>query len=226
VVTAGTVLVLSGPDDETADSKDTIGHTSPSRGRYGAYLTEIRWLVQRRAGAIRGNLSRDRDGDRDGNVGCGRAGQFFSFEDAELDPDMVLLSKSIGGLGLPMSLLLLKPEIDQWKPGEHNGTFRGNNHAFVTATASLEQYWQNPAFAESERAKGDHLGFRLQALVERFSPHLVDVRGRGMMRGVRCAEEPRYCRGPCGSEAPCIREPYGNQGVPRNVRDFPRCGSA
>ncbi|QKS46622.1 diaminobutyrate--2-oxoglutarate transaminase [Paenibacillus cellulosilyticus] len=71
-------------------------------------------------------------------VGCGRTGTFFSFERAGIVPDMVTLSKSISGYGLPMSLLLLKPELDQWKPGEHNGTFRGNQMAFVTAMAALE----------------------------------------------------------------------------------------
>ncbi|MXO80391.1 aminotransferase class III-fold pyridoxal phosphate-dependent enzyme, partial [Paenibacillus sp. OT2-17] len=71
-------------------------------------------------------------------VGCGRVGSFFSFERAGIVPDMVVLSKSISGYGLPMSLLLLKPELDIWSPGEHNGTFRGNQLAFVGAKAALE----------------------------------------------------------------------------------------
>ena len=71
-------------------------------------------------------------------VGCGRSGAFFSFEKAGIHPDMVALSKSIGGYGLPMALLLFKPELDIWKPGEHNGTFRGNQMAFIAAKAALE----------------------------------------------------------------------------------------
>ena len=70
-------------------------------------------------------------------VGCGRTGPFFSFEDAGIVPDVVLLSKSIGGYGLPLSLVLYKPELDIWEPGEHNGTFRGNQLAFVGGTAAL-----------------------------------------------------------------------------------------
>lgn len=66
-------------------------------------------------------------------VGCGRAGEFFSFERAGIEPDLVTLSKSISGYGLPMSILPLKPELDLWTPGEHNGTFRGNQLAFVVA---------------------------------------------------------------------------------------------
>jgi diaminobutyrate-2-oxoglutarate transaminase len=124
-------------------------------------------------------------------AGCGRTGTFFSFEQAGLQPDIVTLSKSLSGFGLPMSVVLIKPQLDVWKPGEHNGTFRGNNHAFVTATATIEHYWQTPGFAQSVTEKGEHLRKRLQLLVDRFAPALVDVRGRGMMIGVRCADPKR-----------------------------------
>ncbi len=121
-------------------------------------------------------------------AGCGRTGSFFSFETAGLKPDVVALSKSLSGYGLPFSIVLIRPDLDVWQPGEHNGTFRGNNHAFVTATATLEHYWRTPDFAESVLEKGCHLRTRLQALVDRFTPHLIDVRGRGMMIGVRCTD--------------------------------------
>jgi len=124
-------------------------------------------------------------------AGCGRTGTFFSFEPAGIKPDIITLSKSLSGYGLPMAMVVIKKSMDVWKPGEHNGTFRGNNHAFVTATAALEHYWSTPAFAESVRAKGDHIRHRLQMMVDAFSPHLVDVRGRGMMIGVRCADPKR-----------------------------------
>jgi diaminobutyrate-2-oxoglutarate transaminase len=71
-------------------------------------------------------------------VGCGRGGNFFSFERADIVPDMVILSKSISGYGFPMSLLLMEPEYDIFAPAEHNGTFRGNQLAFVGAKAALE----------------------------------------------------------------------------------------
>jgi diaminobutyrate-2-oxoglutarate transaminase len=121
-------------------------------------------------------------------AGCGRTGTFFSFEPAGLKPDIVTLSKSLSGYGLPFSVVLIRPDLDVWQPGEHNGTFRGNNHAFVTATATLEHYWRTPNFAESVQAKGHHLSARLQMLVDRFAPDLVEVRGRGMMMGVRCTD--------------------------------------
>jgi diaminobutyrate-2-oxoglutarate transaminase len=124
-------------------------------------------------------------------AGCGRTGTFFSFEPSGIKPDIVTLSKSLSGYGLPLAVALIKPEFDVWKPGEHNGTFRGNNHAFVTATATLEHFWRAPEFAESIVAKGRHLHTRLQALVDMHRPHLVDVPGRGMMLGLRCADPKR-----------------------------------
>lgn len=86
-------------------------------------------------------------------VGCGRTGRFFSFEEAGIVPDIVTLSKSLSGYGLPLALVLIKPELDQWAPGEHNGTFRGHCPAFVTATAAL-QFWQNDALTQAVQKKG------------------------------------------------------------------------
>jgi diaminobutyrate-2-oxoglutarate transaminase len=124
-------------------------------------------------------------------AGCGRTGSFFSFEPAGLNPDIVTLSKSLSGFGLPFSVVLLKRSLDIWKPGEHNGTFRGNNHAFVTATAALTHYWRDGDFARDLQAKANYLGEKLQDLMDRFSPHLVDIKGRGLMCGVRCVDPAR-----------------------------------
>src|SRR5690606_5471516 len=85
-------------------------------------------------------------------IGCGRSGRFFSFEEARVLPDIVTLSKSLSGYGLPFAMLLFRTELDAWSPGEHNGTFRGFNHAFVTATRALE-FWRDDAFAADVRRK-------------------------------------------------------------------------
>ena len=87
-------------------------------------------------------------------VGCGRTGTFFSFEDAGIVPDIVTLSKSLSGYGLPLALVLIKPELDQWAPGEHNGTFRGQNPSFVTATAALN-FWTDNTLEKQVLRKGD-----------------------------------------------------------------------
>ncbi|ESY12741.1 MULTISPECIES: diaminobutyrate--2-oxoglutarate transaminase [unclassified Mesorhizobium] len=119
-------------------------------------------------------------------AGCGRTGSFFSFEFADLSPDIIVLSKSLSGSGLPLSLLLLKPELDVWRPGEHNGTFRGNNLAFVTGTAALRKYWTNEKLSEGVAKTGRILSARLRQVAQR-SPNLnLSVRGRGMILGLDC----------------------------------------
>ncbi|RNA66683.1 diaminobutyrate--2-oxoglutarate transaminase [Alteribacter keqinensis] len=119
----------------------------------------------------------------DVQAGVGRTGTFFSFEKAGIKPDIICLSKSIGGYGLPLALTLIKPEHDQWSPGEHNGTFRGNNHAFVTATESLT-YWEDSAFEESIKEKSGKITAFLNSLVRRFPDLQGEVRGRGFMQGI------------------------------------------
>lgn len=71
-------------------------------------------------------------------AGCYRTGSFFSFENAGIYPDMVTLSKSLSGFGVPMSMVLIKPEFDCWYSGEHSGTFRGNQLGMVGGKAALE----------------------------------------------------------------------------------------
>lgn len=118
-------------------------------------------------------------------AGCGRTGEFFSFEALGITPDIVTLSKSISGYGLPMSLVLLAPELDVWEPGEHNGTFRGNSMAFVTARATLEHFWGNAAFCSSLEGKAQVLHRRLTELVDCFSPtQPCVVKGRGFFKGI------------------------------------------
>jgi len=119
----------------------------------------------------------------DVQMGCGRTGPFFSFEEAGITPDIVTLSKSISGYGLPMALTLFRRDLDVWTPGEHNGTFRGHNPAFITATKALQTYWQDNTFSDETLAKGrlvrDHL--------EKMSADRdgISARGRGMVQGLK-----------------------------------------
>lgn len=112
----------------------------------------------------------------DVQVGCGRTGNFFSFERAGITPDIVTLAKSVGGYGLPLSLLLFKPELDVWKPGEHNGTFRANQLSLVAATTALDYY------------KNDDLMKKVRedcAFIERFfDEEIAPVDRRIVRRGI------------------------------------------
>ena len=116
-------------------------------------------------------------------VGNGRTGKFFSFEEAKITPDMICLSKSIGG-GLPMALLLMRPELDQWQPGEHTGTFRGNNLAFVAATELISNYWSNDDLTNAIKHKSKIIEKSLDALVKKYPDYDIKIRGRGMIWGV------------------------------------------
>lgn len=129
-------------------------------------------------------------------MGCGRTGPFFSFEEAGIVPDIVTLSKSVGGYGLPMSLTLFKPELDIWEPGEHNGTFRGNNPAFVTATAALEAYWADGGddMEAQTRSRGDQVETVLKEIGAEQGPALADHRGRGLAWGLEFTEPTRASR--------------------------------
>jgi diaminobutyrate-2-oxoglutarate transaminase len=123
----------------------------------------------------------------DVQMGCGRTGPFFSFEIAGIQPDIVCISKSISGYGLPMALTLIKPELDVWGPGEHNGTFRGNNPAFVTATAALRKYWSDDQLERSTLAKGERADAVLRELAGSL-PGDLEVKGRGLARGLGFAQ--------------------------------------
>ncbi len=119
-------------------------------------------------------------------AGCGRTGTYFSFEQAGIKPDIVTLSKSLGGYGLPFAVVLFKPELDQWKPGEHNGTFRGNNFAFVTAKAAIDHYWSDDRFSNEIMSKGRYVSERLEHIVEKYGNGNFTTRGRGMFQGINC----------------------------------------
>jgi diaminobutyrate-2-oxoglutarate transaminase len=120
-------------------------------------------------------------------IGIGRSGRFFSFEDAGIVPDMVTLSKSLSGYGFPMSLLLIRPEFDVWKPAMHTGTFRGNTIAFVGAASALEHYWTDATFPDSISHRSAIVADRLAAIVARY-PGAFTTRGRGLLQGLDGAD--------------------------------------
>ena len=119
----------------------------------------------------------------DVQMGCGRTGPFFSFEEAEIVPDIVCLSKSLSGYGLPMAITLLRRELDVWDPGEHNGTFRGFNPAFVTATAALD-FWLENDLEQQTLAKGAQVEHALKQIAADHGDAGTEIRGRGLARGI------------------------------------------
>ncbi len=117
-------------------------------------------------------------------AGCGRTGQYFSFEGMGLEPDIVTLAKGIGGLGTPMAMNLVKPEHDKhWKPGEHTGTFRGQNLSFVAGREAL-RFFEDDALMSGTRVKGDTMRRALEAIATKYQGKGFSVRGKGMMQAL------------------------------------------
>jgi diaminobutyrate-2-oxoglutarate transaminase len=152
------------------------------QGEGGARPLSARYLLAaqalcRRTGAV---LIVD-----DIQAGCGRTGSFFSFEPAGLRPDIICLSKSISGLGLPLSLVLIEPRLDVWAPGEHSGTFRGNQLAFVTGRLAITGWWSTDQLSNEVERKSVLLMAALSALdgagCVAGPPH-----GRGLLVGLPC----------------------------------------
>ena len=151
----------------------------PVQGEGGLNAASARWIkgiaaLAKKHGAL---LILD-----DIQAGIGRTGTFFSFEEMGVVPDLIPLAKSLSGMGLPFAALLIRPEFDIWKPAEHNGTFRGNNHAFITARVALEKFWADDAFQRQIAEKAKLLNTRLVEIAGLVPG--ATLKGRGMMQGI------------------------------------------
>lgn len=145
----------------------------------GVIVAPVKWIQELQRVCDRHDILLICD---DIQVGCGRTGPFFSFERANIVPDMVTLSKSISGYGFPMSLLLMKPELDVWKPGEHTGTFRGHQLSFVGATAALE-YRRTAQLEKIVEARGEVISRFLHDEILPLRDGIT-VRGVGLIWGI------------------------------------------
>ena len=114
-------------------------------------------------------------------TGCGRSGKFFSFEDFNIIPDIIVMAKSLSGYGLPLALILMRKKYDVWDPGEHNGTFRGNNHAFVTASETIKEFWKDNLFQDQVECKSVFLYKKLSEIASNYQ---FKIKGRGLIQGI------------------------------------------
>jgi len=164
----------SGIDKPAAVILETV------QGEGGLNVASVTWLQELQAICRRHEILLIVD---DIQAGCGRTGTFFSFEPAGLVPDIVTLSKSLSGMGLPFAVTLIRRDLDIWSPGEHNGTFRGNNHAFVTAARAFEHFWSDDVFVGEVQRKAGLLERGLQELCSAYPSTLLH-KGRGLMQGL------------------------------------------
>jgi diaminobutyrate-2-oxoglutarate transaminase len=148
----------------------------------------------------------------DVQMGCGRTGPFFSFEIAGIVPDIICLSKSLSGYGLPLALTLLRPELDVWEPGEHSGTFRGSDPAFITAAAALD-FWTGTGLEGQTEDKGGLVRQALDRIVAGHGDVITDLRGRGLVWGLAFADpalSPAVCE--AAFERGLLMETSGTKG--------------
>lgn len=168
-------------DQSSGVDKPAAVITETLQGEGGLNVASEEWLQSLQAVCKKHDILFIVD---DIQAGCGRTGTFFSFEQYGIQPDMVTLSKSLSGYGLPFAVTLIRRDLDVWEPGEHNGTFRGNNHAFVTATAALKKYWSDDQFTNEIRTKAALLRKHLLRLSNEFGVGQVSLKGRGLMQGL------------------------------------------
>lgn len=113
--------------------------------------------------------------------GIGRSGQMFAFEESGIIPDVILMSKAIGG-SQPMSVVVYNKDLDKWTAGAHAGTFRGNQLAMAAGTVVLKRV-SSPAFLSEVRRKGERIKKGLEEL-RKDVKIIGDIRGRGLMLGI------------------------------------------
>lgn len=127
-------------------------------------------------------------------AGMGRSGQFFAFSYGDICPDVITMSKGIGG-SLPMSCVVYDERLDQWQPGAHTGTFRGDQLAMKAGTIVMKRV-SDPAFLAEVAKKGDYIMSRMKDMQKKY-PIIGDVRGRGLMIGIEMVDPngPKDLRG-------------------------------
>ena len=166
-------------DDHSGVEKPAAIILETTQADGGIYVLPTEWLQRVRALCDKHDILMIVD---DVQVGCGRTGWFFSFERAGITPDIVTMSKSIGGYGMPFAITLLKPELDLWKPGEHNGTFRGYQLSLVAAKAGLE-YMLNEHVEDAVREREQIVAKFMREEIEMIDSRIA-TRGIGLLWGV------------------------------------------
>lgn len=166
-------------DDHSGIEKPAAVIVETIQADGGIHVLPVEWLQRLRALCDRHDILLIAD---DIQVGCCRSGNFFSFERAGIIPDMVTLSKSIGGCGMPMAMVLFKPELDIWEPGQHTGTFRGNQLSLIAGKAGLSYFVENSLDKEVQRKSNIVERF----LVDEILPmdNRIDYRGIGLIWGL------------------------------------------
>lgn len=153
------------------------------QGEGGVVVAPTKWLQKIRAVTRKHGIVLIVD---EVQAGFCRSGKMFAFEHADIEPDIVVMSKAVGG-SLPLAVLAIKKEFDAWQPAGHTGTFRGNQLAMATGYVSLK-IMREQNLAQNACERGEFLQTALQTLAREF-PCIGNVRGRGLMIGIEIVDE-------------------------------------
>lgn len=168
-------------DSSSGLEKPAAFLVEPLQAEGGVHVADKDWLhaIQKLARDLGALLIFD-----DIQAGCGRTGNYFSFDGMDLDPDIITLAKGIGGFGTPLAMNLVRPEHDKhWGPGEHTGTFRGQGMSFVAGVEGLK-YFDNDEFLKDVKRKGKIMRERLEQISDTYKDQAFQVRGKGMMQAI------------------------------------------
>ena len=165
-------------DDESGITKPAAIIIEPIQGEGGVIPAQMEWLRELRRITNEHGILLIFD---EIQCGVGRSGDHFAFEKSGIEPDILILSKAIGG-GMPMSIILYHEKFDCWNAGEHTGTFRGNQLAMATGAKTLEII-QRDKLADNAKQRGKQLRDQLRKIQLKFAC-IDDVRGRGLMCGI------------------------------------------
>ena len=166
-------------DDHSGIEKPTAVIVETLQGEGGVVVADTEWLKRLRQMCNEHDILLICD---DIQAGCGRTGDYFSFERAGIVPDIVTVSKSISGSGLPLSFVLLKPELDILNSGDHNGTFRGNQLAFIGGYAAIT-LMEDIKLLDAVKEKGTYVTEYIQSHIISKYPKLMH-RGLGLIHGI------------------------------------------
>lgn len=172
--------VLSDP--ESGITKPAMVILEAVQGEGGCIPASAQWLQRLRAITLAHDIPLVID---EVQTGFGRTGSFFAFEESGIVPDAVVMSKALGG-GFPLAVLAYHERYDQWQPGAHAGTFRGNQIALVAGAATM-RFIREQGLARQAQARGEYLRSRLRDLSRDFGC-IGEVRGRGLMVGAEIVQ--------------------------------------
>lgn len=191
-------------DDHSGIEKPAAIIVETVQAEGGVIVAPVDWLVRLRNLCTKYGILLVFD---EIQVGCCRTGAFFSFERANIQPDIITMSKSISGSGMPMSIVLMKREYDVFLPGQHNGTFRGFQPAFVGATAALDIV--DDSFIADVHKKGQLVSGFVKNKIRTIDAAII-YRGIGLIHGIDLSKVDRFNNGELNSK---IQQECFNRGL-------------